>query len=187
MAATQSSNSKAHSLETGYRVPRQRPALGLLAALGVLLCLGNAVQALEIISPPTGQTVCAPASATFTVVAGGEGTLVYQWFLSTDDGATWDAIPVDADGPSYTTPPTSLDQNGWQYQVAFADDVFPDPMFSDPVVLTVNAPAMASAGPNQTICAGSSTAGLGGTVGGGATDGAWTSSGTGTFAQTRAH
>ncbi len=43
-------------------------------------------------------------------------------------------------------------------------------------------PATASAGGNQTICAGSATAALGGSVGGCATGGQWTSSGTGTFA-----
>src|SRR5204862_5995970 len=40
----------------------------------------------------------------------------------------------------------------------------------------------ASAGGNQTICSGSSTAALGGSVGGSATGGTWSSSGTGTFA-----
>ena len=49
-------------------------------------------------------------------------------------------------------------------------------------MLTVNPTATASAGATQTICAGSATAGLGGTVGGGATGGIWSSSGTGSFA-----
>jgi hypothetical protein len=49
------------------------------------------------------------------------------------------------------------------------------------MTITINPAATASAGPNQTICAGSLTAALGGTVGGGATGGLWTSSGTGTF------
>jgi len=49
------------------------------------------------------------------------------------------------------------------------------------VVVAVRKAATASAVTNQTICAGSSTAGLGGTVGGGATGGTWGSSGTGTF------
>ena len=50
------------------------------------------------------------------------------------------------------------------------------------VVVTIPAAATASAGGNQTICSGHSTAGLGGTVGGGATGGMWSSSGAGTFA-----
>jgi PhoPQ-activated pathogenicity-related protein len=154
----------------------------MLTTLGVLLSLGSTAQALEIISPPTSQTVCAPSPATFTVVVGGEGVLQYQWRVSVDNGTNWDDIVDGADGPSYTTPATSLDQNGWQYLVLFIDDVSPYPMFSDPVVLTVNAPATARAGANQTICASSSTAGLGGSVGGGATGGLWSSSGTGTFA-----
>ena len=47
---------------------------------------------------------------------------------------------------------------------------------ASPVTATVNTPATASAGGNQTICSGSATAGLGGTVGGGATGGLWTAS-----------
>jgi hypothetical protein len=50
------------------------------------------------------------------------------------------------------------------------------------VVVTINALPTASGGVNQTICAGSATAALGGTVGGGATGGLWSSSGTGSFA-----
>jgi hypothetical protein len=48
--------------------------------------------------------------------------------------------------------------------------------------ISAAAQASASTGGDQTICAGQSTAGLGGTVGNGATTGVWTSSGTGTFA-----
>lgn len=47
--------------------------------------------------------------------------------------------------------------------------------------VTLTLQATAGAGGNQTICIGSSTAGLGGTVGGTATGGFWASSGTGTF------
>ena len=50
------------------------------------------------------------------------------------------------------------------------------------VLVTIRAAATAGAGGNQTICSGHSTAGLGGTVGGGATGGTWSSSGTGSFA-----
>ena len=182
VAMTQSLNGKAPILEPRCSVPHQRFVFRMLAALGVLLSLANTAQALEIISPPTSQTVCAPSPATFTVVVEGEGVLQYQWRVSVDNGTIWDDIVDGADGPSYTTPPTSLDQNGWQYQVVFIDDVSPEPMYSDPVVLTVNAPGTAGAGANQTICAGSNTAGLGGSVGGTATGGLWSSSGTGTFA-----
>ena len=178
----QSLDEVASVLQPSYSLPHQRFVLGMLAMLGVFLCRGSVAQALEIISPPTNQTVCAASPATFTVVAGGEGTFLYQWRVSFDNGTNWYDIADSPDGPSYTNSATSLDQNGWQYQVAFIDEVSPDPIYSDPVVLTVKAPATAGAGTNQTICASSSTAGLGGTVGGGATGGAWTSSGTGTFA-----
>jgi autotransporter-associated beta strand protein len=48
-------------------------------------------------------------------------------------------------------------------------------------IAVVANPPTASAGGNQTICSGSDTAGLGGSVGGGATGGIWTSAGTGVF------
>ncbi|MCX6912343.1 MAG: hypothetical protein NT167_04675, partial [Verrucomicrobia bacterium] len=54
----------------------------MLAALGMFLSMGSTAQALEIISPPTRQTVCAPSPATFTVVAAGIPELLYQWSVS---------------------------------------------------------------------------------------------------------
>ena len=116
VAMTQSLNGKAPILTPRCSVPHQRLVLGMLAALGVFLSLGSAVQALEIISPPTSQTICAPSPATFTVVATGIPELLYQWSVSKDNGNTWDNI---ADGleASYTIPVTSLDQDGWQYKV----------------------------------------------------------------------
>src|SRR5206468_3655718 len=50
------------------------------------------------------------------------------------------------------------------------------------VVITVNTVPTANAGPNQTKCSNSAATTLAGSVGGGATGGTWTSSGTGTFA-----
>ena len=168
-------------LKPRCRLPHQRFVVGMLAALGMFLSLGSTAQALEIISPPTSQTVCAPSPATFTVVAAGIPELLYQWSVSVDNGNSWDAI-ADGNDASYTIPITSPDQNGWQYKVELADDNGGGEYYqSDPVTLTVTAPATASAGANQTICANSSTAGLGGSVGGTGTGGLWSSSGTGSF------
>jgi hypothetical protein len=74
----------------------------------------------------------------------------------------------------------TLADNGNQYQVVVSGEGA-SATSAPPAVLTVNAPATATASLNQTICAGSATAGLGGTVGGGATGGTWSSSGTGSF------
>jgi PhoPQ-activated pathogenicity-related protein len=177
VAIKQSPEAKAF-LEPRCNVPHRRFVFGILAALGVLLCLGSVAQAQEIISQPTNLTVCAGSPATFTVEAAGDGWL-YQWEVSADNGVNWETI-TDGVGPSYTINVTSLADNAMQFHVFVGTDY--DGLFSDPVVLTVNAAATASAGTNQTISAGSSTAGLGGTVGGAATGGAWTSSGTGNFA-----
>ena len=52
---------------------------------------------------------------------------------------------------------------------------------ASPVTATVNTPATATAGGNQTIRSISSTTGLGGSVGGSATGGTWSTSGSGSF------
>ena len=49
------------------------------------------------------------------------------------------------------------------------------------VVVTVNVPATASTGGNQTICANGSTTSLGGSFGGGASSATWSTAGDGTF------
>jgi DNA-binding beta-propeller fold protein YncE len=128
---------------------------------------------------PAQMSVCAGSPAIFSAGPTG-GDLTYQWQVSGDSGVTFTNISETATNASYTNAATTLADNGSQYQViiAWGGQVFtPTP----PAVLTVGAPATASAGGNQTICAGNSTLGLGGTVGGAATGGAWSSSGTGSF------
>jgi hypothetical protein len=132
-----------------------------------------------VANPPTNLTVCAGSPAVFSVGTAGQG-LSYQWQVSGDGGITFTNISATATNASYTNLVTSLAQSGYQYQVIVSGACSP-PATSTQAVLTVNAPATASAGGNQTICAGHSTAALDGVVGGGATGGVWSSSGTGTF------
>ncbi len=180
----QSLDGRAPILKPRCRLPHQRFVVGMLAALGIFLSLGSTAQATVVVnSPPTSQTVCAPSDATFTVDATATvGNLIIQWNVSTDGGNEWSAAPDGGNNLSTTLSPTSVSQSGWQYMVQMLDDGDDGFLYqSDPVTLTVTAPATASAGANQTICASSSTAGLGGSVGGTGTGGLWSSSGTGSF------
>jgi autotransporter-associated beta strand protein len=133
-----------------------------------------------IAAGPTNLAVCAGSPAIFQVSATGAG-LTYQWQVSADGGTTFTNISDTATNASYTNLVTALADNGSEYQVIVSGACSPSVTSAPPAILTVNTPATASVGPNQSICAGTSTAGLGGSVGGGATGGTWSSSGTGTF------
>jgi autotransporter-associated beta strand protein len=88
-------------------------------------------------------------------------------------------IALGNGGAGYSTPLLSVGDNGTQFEVVVSGCA--GTVLSSLASLTVNGAPTAGTGGNQTICAGSSTAGLGGAVGGGATGGYWASSGTGTF------
>jgi photosystem II stability/assembly factor-like uncharacterized protein len=78
---------------------------------------------------PANQTVTAPASASFSVTATGTGTLTYQWQKDGSD------IPL-ANLSAYTTPPTSVADNGAQFRVRVTDSA--GNTLSNPATLTVN-------------------------------------------------
>jgi autotransporter-associated beta strand protein len=179
VALTQSLNGKAPILEPMCGVRQQRFTLGMQAALGLFLFLGNAATADTVINvPPTNQTVCAWAPAIFSVDASGDG-LTYQWQLSTDGGINFANISDTATNASYTNPIAAVTDPAYQYQVIVSgtSGILTS---TPPAVLTVITPATADAGTNQTSC-GTNCISLNGSVGGCATGGQWTSSGTGTF------
>jgi alpha-tubulin suppressor-like RCC1 family protein/streptogramin lyase len=68
-----------------------------------------------ITTPPASQTVSAGSTATFNVVATGATTLIYQWQVSINGGATWSNVGTGA--TSYTTPGTTAAYDGYLYQV----------------------------------------------------------------------
>jgi len=108
--------------------------------------------------------------------------LTYQWLVSDNFGFTWGDVSSTATNASYTNVSPTLSDNQKWYQVIVSGVCTPAQTSTPPAVLTVRLLATASAGGNQSICAGQSTAGLGGTVGGGALGGVWSSSGSGSFA-----
>ncbi len=67
---------------------------------------------------PANQTVSAPVVATFQASASGTPAPTTQWQLSTDAGATWSNI-ASATGSSYTTPATTLADDGKRFRAVF--------------------------------------------------------------------
>jgi phosphotransferase system IIB component len=134
---------------------------------------------LAITEQPTNLTVCAGSAAVFSVKATGMG-LTYQWQLSADNGTNFYNISDTETNASYTNMAAAVADSGNQYQVIVTEASYASVTSTQAVLTVITAPT-ASAGTNQTICAGNCTVGLGGTVGGCATGGQWTSSGTGSF------
>jgi beta-galactosidase len=87
-----------------------------------------------IIVPPVNTSVTAGFSATFTVAASGSGTLSYQWSVNGSQVA-------GATGTNYTTPATTLAQNGESVSVTITSTSGLGSVTSNPVTLTVSAPA----------------------------------------------
>ena len=123
------------------------------------------------------STICEGATYTMLGTMGGSATSI-TWTTSgtgTYDnpnliGAIYTPSAADIAGGTVTLTITSNDPDG----------AGPCAAASDFMVLTINSVATASAGPDATICEGSNYT-LAGTIGGGASTSAWSSSGTGTF------
>jgi autotransporter-associated beta strand protein len=125
--------------------------LGLLATIGGLLALADGAGAQPVITnQPANQGTCVGSAATFSVGASGN-SLTYQWQLSTDNGTTFNDIG-GANVASYTTPATTLADNGKQYQVIVTDVSSLSVTSTPPAVLAVfSGPPAVYAGPNQVI------------------------------------
>lgn len=113
------------------------PVLLLLAA-GLAACSdgggggGGSGAAPAITTNPQSVAVQEGETAAFTVVATGSGTLSYQW---RKDGADI----AGATNPSYTTPPTTLADDGASFTVVSSNSL--GSATSAPAILTVNSPA----------------------------------------------
>jgi PKD repeat protein len=79
-------------------------------------------------SQPTPQTVTEGQTATFTVAASGSPPLSYQWQKNGADIA-------GANGPTYTTPPAALSDNGSAFRCAVSNGA--GSVISAPAALTV--------------------------------------------------
>ena len=95
------------------------------------LTVNSTSQAPSITTQPANQSVVVGQTATFTVVAAGTAPLNYQWQKGTANisGAT---------SATYTSPATTLAENGSQFRVIVSNAVNP-PATSNYATLTVNA------------------------------------------------
>ncbi len=86
---------------------------------------------LAITTQPASKTITVGQTATFSVTATGSAPLSYQWQKGTTNIA-------GATSASYTTPPTTLADNGSTFRVIVSNAVNP-PATSNSATLTVNA------------------------------------------------
>ena len=118
-----------------------RAVVGLAATLGVLSmwgCAGGFQGAKPVaatITQPASQTVMVGLTATFSVTAGGTGPFTYQWYKNgvAISGAT---------SGTYTTPPTSMGDNGSVFTVTVSSSA--GALTSGPATLTVESPTAAA-------------------------------------------
>ena len=69
----------------------------------------------SVTSQPASITVCNGTPVNFSITAAGDGTITYQWQISTNGGVTWTNI-AGANTANYTFPATAAD-NGKKYRV----------------------------------------------------------------------
>src|SRR2546426_12523466 len=140
----------AHHPMRGFRVPAApetstRRILVCLRVFGLLLtfsfsgwiltgCSGlKGSQSINSAAPsitlqPANQSVTAGQTATFTVAATGTAPLRYQWQKN--------GLPIGANSPSYTTPATTIADNGAQFTVVVSNSA--GSVTSNAATLTVN-------------------------------------------------
>ena len=137
---------------------------------------------------PTPVTVCENTNAVFTTSTT-EPSVSYKWFESTDLGVSFNPV---GGGPQYsgwltntlTILSTPYSYNNYQYKVEIRTPPAQGncPFDSPPVILTVLPAPTANAGAALPgICQGGTSAALGGSVGGSATGGTWSTPAGGTF------
>ena len=150
------------------------PPAALVGLQGFTLVLNTGA------TPPTAgaggnQTICAGSSTAPLGGSVGGGATGGTW---TTSGSGAFSNPYDVTNATYNPSQTDITIGTVTLTLTSTG---PLPPATAQVIATINAAATATSGGNQTICAGGSTAALGGSVGGGATGGLWSSSGTGTF------
>lgn len=101
-----------------FRVVATNSAGSVISLVAVLTVgpLAPVSVAPALTSYTLAQSVVAPNTATFTAVATGTPAPTYQWQVSSDAGVTWVNI-TGATSASYTTPPTSVGDNGKRFRV----------------------------------------------------------------------
>ncbi|MBI2966991.1 MAG: gliding motility-associated C-terminal domain-containing protein [Bacteroidetes bacterium] len=124
----------------------------------------------------TDATVCSGNTYTIAGATIG-GSASSQLWTSSGSGSFNNPTLLNT---TYTPSATDISAGTVTLTITTNDPAGPCPAASDLMILTINPVALANAGSDSVICQGS-TYTLSGTVGGGATGGVWTTSGSGTF------
>jgi len=91
----------------------------------------------SITTQPVNQTVTAPGTATFNVIATGTPVPTYQWMQEALGATTFTPIS-GATGASYTTPATTIANNATSYECVVTNSA--GSVTSNPATLTVSVP-----------------------------------------------
>ncbi len=103
----------------------------------VTLTVGESLAALAIVSQPVDVAVTEGETATFAVVAEGDGELSYQWYVKKTADGDWTVIKSGAKQAVYSLS-ALLRHNGYQYKCLVSDGE--NEVWSDEVTLTVGTP-----------------------------------------------
>jgi hypothetical protein len=106
----------------------------------------------SISAQPSDVEVCSGSSANFATASSGSQTIIYQWQVSTDAGATFNNI-AGANNANYTIVNTTASLNNNRYRCLLSSTACATPTISNASKLTVRAlPAIAlSAAPFTTL------------------------------------
>lgn len=141
---------------------------------------------------PNDWTACEASSTTLAAAANAKPNCTAIWQYSTDGGFSFSTLPMGGVYSSSSTTvsnittttltinPVALAMNGYSYRALFTNNRGATPSFDG--ILTVIPSPTANAGPaTSPICGAGSSNSLGGSIGGSAITGTWTSDAGGTF------
>jgi hypothetical protein len=110
--------------------------------------------------PVANGAVCNTYNRSFSVTASSTVTIIYQWQVSTDGGATWNNISNTAPYSGVTTNTmtitgATLAMNNYRYRVLLSNATCTSPTVSNAAVLTVNPlPNVAATANPPSVCTG---------------------------------
>ncbi len=133
------------------------------------------INAAATVNAGADQTICSGSTATMAGTMGGSATTITWTTSGTGTFSSTSSLTA-----VYTPSAVDIAAGTVTLTITTNDPAGPCGPVSDNLILTINPAATANAGPDQTICSGT-TATMSGSIGGGATTLNWTTSGTGTF------
>ncbi|MBN4072204.1 gliding motility-associated C-terminal domain-containing protein [Flavobacteriales bacterium AH-315-E23] len=135
------------------------------------------IDPIATVTASVDDTICEGTTFTTAGAIGGSA-LTLLWTNGAGDGSFNDATLAAS---TYTPGAGDIATGDVTLTITTDDPVGPCPAVSDAILLTFNLTPTSSAGPDATICSGSTHTLAGGAMGGSASSVTWTSTGTGTY------